>query len=30
MKGVSGAGNSVGEIIYLDFCSCEGKETTNE
>lgn len=30
MKGVSGAGNSVEEIAYLDFCSYEGEKTTNE
>ena len=30
MKGISGASNSVEEIIYLDFCGCEGKETTNK
>ena len=30
MKGVSGASNSVGEIAYLNFGSCEGKETTNK
>ena len=30
MKGVSGAGDRRGEIIYLDFCSREGKKTTNK
>ena len=30
MNGVSGFDNSVGEMIYLDFCSCKGKKTTNK
>lgn len=30
MQDVSGAGNRREEIIYLDLCSCEGKETTNK
>ena len=30
MNGISSADSSVGEMIYLDFCSCEGQEATNK
>ena len=30
MKGVSGAHNSVEEMVYLNSRSCEGKDTTDK